>query len=187
MAETLRLHHFLPASRANGPGLRAVIWVQGCTLHCPGCFNPQTHASDTGRLVKVNDLFQQILALGISIEGITVSGGEPLQQIQPVLALLKRVRAETSLSTLMFSGYNREEIERFPAFRELQACLDVLIAGRYDAGKQVATGMISSANQIPLFFSDRYTLADLLAVPPVEVIVSPDGEVLATGVGGIEL
>ncbi|NJO00209.1 MAG: 4Fe-4S cluster-binding domain-containing protein, partial [Anaerolineales bacterium] len=38
----LRLHQFLPQSRVNGPGLRAVLWVQGCSLGCPGCFNPQT-------------------------------------------------------------------------------------------------------------------------------------------------
>ncbi|MCU0780030.1 MAG: radical SAM protein [Akkermansiaceae bacterium] len=40
---TLRLHAFLPRSRANGPGWRSVVWVQGCSLGCPGCFNPQTH------------------------------------------------------------------------------------------------------------------------------------------------
>src|SRR5512146_1753784 len=111
MDEKLRLHHFLPASRANGPGLRAVIWVQGCTLNCPGCFNPQTHSTREGTLVDVNEVFQQILALGTSIEGVTLSGGEPLQQVQPVLALLKRVRKETSLSTLVFSGYTWQEIE----------------------------------------------------------------------------
>src|SRR3972149_712339 len=41
----LRLHALLPRSRANGPGMRAVIWFQGCTRGCPGCFNPETHAS----------------------------------------------------------------------------------------------------------------------------------------------
>jgi anaerobic ribonucleoside-triphosphate reductase activating protein len=186
MAERLRLHHFLPSSRANGPGVRAVIWVQGCTLNCPGCFNPLTHAIDGGTLIDVDELFREILALGDTIEGITLSGGEPLQQMRPALALLKRVRAETALSALVFSGYTRQEIEQFPASRELTACVDVMIAGRYDPTQPLSTGMISSANQVPLFFSDRYTRADLLAVPPAEVILMPDGEVLASGVGGIK-
>ncbi len=187
MDETLRLYHFLPASRANGPGLRAVIWVQGCTLNCPGCFNPQTHATTGGMLVDVNELFQWILALGDSIEGVTISGGEPLQQMRPVLALLKCIRAETSLSALVFTGYTWQEIEQFPAVHELSACVDVLITGRYDPTQALSTGLVSSANQTPIFLSDRYTNADLLAVPPAEVILSPDGEMVASGVGGIKL
>jgi len=187
MAEKLRLHHFLPLSRANGPGRRAVLWVQGCTLNCPGCFNPQTHPVVGGRLVEVEALLTAILALGNSIEGVTLSGGEPFQQMQPVLALLKRIRAETSLSTLVFSGYTWQEIERFPAAHELSECLDLLISGRYDATQPLATGLVSSANQTPIFFSKRYTQADLLSVPVAEVILSPGGELVASGVGGLEL
>lgn len=187
MAEKLHLYHFLPASRANGPGLRAVIWVQGCTLNCPGCFNPQTHTVQGGALIDVDDLFGEIRARKDTLEGITISGGEPFQQMRPVLSLLKRIRAETTLSTLVFSGYTWEEIQRFPAIHELKACVDVLIAGRYDVMQPLSTGLVSSANQVPLFFSDRYTNDDLLSVPPAEVILSPDGEIVASGVGGIEL
>ena len=88
----LRIHAFEPFSRANGPGVRAAIWVQGCSLGCPGCFNPDTHPFAGGELLAVDDLFRRILALGDAIEGITVSGGEPLQQRRPLLALLQRVR-----------------------------------------------------------------------------------------------
>ena len=59
----LRLHHFLPVSQVNGPGRRAVVWVQGCTLGCPGCFNPETHDAGNGNLARVDDLFTQIAAL----------------------------------------------------------------------------------------------------------------------------
>jgi anaerobic ribonucleoside-triphosphate reductase activating protein len=185
--DILRLHHFLPTSRANGPGLRAVVWVQGCTLGCPGCFNPQTHPAQGGERVSVEDLFDQIISLGDSIEGITLSGGEPFQQTCPVLGLLKRVRAETSLSALVFSGYAWEEIQQFPAIDEIRACVDVLIAGRYDSTQALQDGLVSSANQQAVFLTHRYAQADLDAVPPAEVILMPNGEIVASGVGGLDV
>lgn len=185
--ESLRLHHFLPQSRANGPGLRAVVWVQGCTLGCPNCFNPQTHPAQGGERVSVDDLFEQIINLGDSIEGVTLSGGEPFQQIGPVLALLKRLRAETSLSALVFSGYALEEIQQFPAIDQIRACVDVLIAGRYDSAQALQDGLVSSANQQAVFLTRRYTQKDLDSVPTAEVILMPDGELIASGVGGIRL
>src|SRR5689334_12617899 len=111
-SDFLRIHHFLPHSRANGPGVRAVVWVQGCTLGCPGCFNGPTHPAAGGELVSIDSLFAQIATLGDSIEGVTVSGGEPLQQRAGITALLRRIKAETALSMILFSGFSWAEIER---------------------------------------------------------------------------
>ncbi len=94
--DRIRLHHFLPTSRANGPGLRAVIWLQGCTLGCPGCFNPQTHSKKGGDWVSVDQLFSQVMALQSEIQGVTISGGEPLQQMRPLLKLLQRLRVRAN-------------------------------------------------------------------------------------------
>jgi anaerobic ribonucleoside-triphosphate reductase activating protein len=66
----LRVHHFLPLSYANGPGRRAVLWVQGCTLGCPGCFNPETHRNRGGEQVTIDDLFNRFVTLVGVIEGI---------------------------------------------------------------------------------------------------------------------
>ena len=74
------MHHFLAGSRANGPGRRAVIWVQGCSLGCSGCYNPATHDTKSGEWIEVANLLGRIKALNQEIEGITLSGGEPLQQ-----------------------------------------------------------------------------------------------------------
>lgn len=189
--DVLRVHDFLPFSRANGPGERAVIWVQGCTLGCPCCFNPETHPSEGGELVSVQDLFERIVALGDAIKGITISGGEPLQQRQPLLALLCKVRRETSLSILVFTGYTWEEIQRMPDAETLLACVDVLIAGRYDASRPFAAEsdqlLRSSTNQTTHLLSNRYTLADLQAVPAAEVIITAEGEVLASGIASVKL
>jgi len=59
---TLRLHAFLPRSRANGPGWRSVVWVQGCSLGCPGCFNPQTHdRAEAGEVAEVAEVAEPAL------------------------------------------------------------------------------------------------------------------------------
>lgn len=183
----MRVHCFLPFSRANGPGGRAVIWVQGCTLGCPECFNPDTHPLEGGELVSAADLFERVVALGDSIEGITLSGGEPFQQPEALLALLERVRRETWLSVLVFSGYTWDEIRRIPDADALLACVDVLIAGRYDASRRFVPqddgvrALRSSTNQSVHLLTGRYTLADLSSVPPGEVIITTEGEVVVSG------
>ena len=64
----LRVHRFLPHSYANGPGARAVIWVQGCTLGCPGCFNPATHPHAGGELMPIATLFRRIVAASAAFD-----------------------------------------------------------------------------------------------------------------------
>ena len=182
MNELLRLHHLLPSSRANGPGNRAVLWVQGCSLGCPGCFNPHTHAFTGGELVSVAELSQRLISLESRIEGITISGGEPFQQRLPLLALLRRIRQETHLSVLLLSGFTWSEIQQMPDAEGLLAQVDVLLAGRYDAAQHLARDLRGSANKTMHFLTDRYTPADLAAVPPAEVVITPKGELLLSGI-----
>ena len=243
IAMTLRLHHFLPRSRANGPGVRAVTWVQGCSLGCPGCFNPETHAPSGGDVVNLDELCQRILALGDSIEGLTISGGEPLQQCSAVTELLRRIKAEARLSVILFTGFEWEEVMRMaksegrrvggsaresiqasarldavrhanhithgkrshaptlsgshalsfadtptprhpdtPAWPEFLNYVDVLIAGRYDQGQRLARGLRGSTNKTVHLLTDRYTAGDLESVPIAEVMVTPHGELLLSGI-----
>ena len=73
------VHSMLRRSAVNGPGERAVIWLQGCDLGCRGCWNPYSHAFDRGRDRPVEEVGEWILSCA-GIEGVTVSGGEPFQQ-----------------------------------------------------------------------------------------------------------
>jgi len=176
----LRLHAFLPRSRANGPGWRSVVWVQGCSLGCPGCFNPQTHERDeVGEKVGVAEVMEQILAAGT--EGLTVSGGEPLQQAEAVLALLEEARA-AGLSTLLFTGLTWEEIQRLSLAPRIMCCVDVLLAGRYVAEQRVANGLIGSANKTVHLLSSRHTREEIAATPEAEAVILPDGRVIFSGI-----
>ncbi|WP_296895931.1 4Fe-4S cluster-binding domain-containing protein, partial [Thiohalocapsa sp.] len=108
-------------------------------------------------------------------------GGEPLEQARPLLALLRRIKAKSALSVVLFTGYSWAEIQRMPVAREALTYVDVLIAGRYDASQSVREPLRSSANQTLHRLTDRYTEADLQAVPPAEIILTTDGETLLSG------
>jgi anaerobic ribonucleoside-triphosphate reductase activating protein len=153
---------------------------------------------DGGTRVAVAALFRRIVAAGNAegavgtdsadlIKGVTVSGGEPLQQMGAVAALLGRVRRETALSVVLFTGYAWEEVGRMPAAAALLKCVDVLVAGRYDATQRLdeSRDLRSSANQTVHLLTGRYTPADLAAVPPAEAVVAPDGSVVLSGLGGV--
>src|ERR1700687_713770 len=87
------LHAFVPASRANGPGLRAVVYFQGCSLHCEKCWNPTTHKF-RGVEVPVLEVVQRFEEASQfeSLEGATFSGGEPMQQAEALLELMRTFR-----------------------------------------------------------------------------------------------
>src|SRR5881392_2563032 len=119
--------------------------MQGCTLGCPSCFNPTTHDAAGGRIVSVEELAGEMARSGS--EGLSLSGGEPLQQAEAAVALLAAARA-LGMSTLAFSGYTIDEIRALPHGPEVLARLDVLIDGRYVLTERLASGLRGSANQI---------------------------------------
>jgi len=178
----LNLHAILPRSRANGPGLRTVLWFQGCTLGCPGCFNPATHSSEPRLLMPEANLLAQILAAQREIEGITISGGEPLQQPEGLLRLLAGVRASTRLSVLLFSGYTKEEIMQMPFGPAVLSYVDVLIAGRYIHALRLARGLRGSSNQTIHLLTDRYRLEDIEETPTAELSIDLAGTVSISGI-----
>ncbi|HWN69790.1 MAG TPA: 4Fe-4S single cluster domain-containing protein [Haliangium sp.] len=184
------VHAMEPRSRANGPGTRFVIWFQGCSLGCPGCFNPGTHAPGARSLHTpdtVDAVVAQILAQGDAIEGITLSGGEPFEQPDAALALVSAVRARTALSILIFSGYTIEEIRDRPQGPAILAQIDVLVDGRYEARQRLGRGLRGSANQRIHLLGDRYRAGDVEATPEAEIRIDARGQVVLTGVDPLRL
>jgi anaerobic ribonucleoside-triphosphate reductase activating protein len=92
------------------------------------------------------------------------------------------VRQQTALSTVVFTGYTWDEVQRLPHGEALLASVDVLLAGRYDASQRLARGLRGSANKTVHFLTGRYTAADLATVPPAEVIIAPGGIIEMTGI-----
>jgi anaerobic ribonucleoside-triphosphate reductase activating protein len=182
----IRIHNYQSHSSANGPGLRAVLWVQGCLLGCPGCFNPETHAFTGGNLVLASKIVDQIELDSLGLEGVTISGGEPLQQTNSLVELVAGIRQRTALSTILFTGYSWEEVLARPNINHLLPFLDVVIAGRYIAENRVASHLIGSANKTLHFLTSRYTTADFQSVPQAEIFISPTGEIRLSGIDPLQ-
>jgi anaerobic ribonucleoside-triphosphate reductase activating protein len=179
----LRLHAFLPRSRANGPGVRAVIWFQGCRLGCPGCFNPETHASDSLLTIPAIALAEDLASQQSEIEGITVSGGEPLEQPEGLFQLLTALRMATHLSTVLFSGYTLDQTMKMTYGSHILRLVDVLIAGPFLESQRIARGLRGSANQMVHLLTNRYAARDVANTPTGEICIDPSGDIHLTGVG----
>ena len=181
----LRIHRFLPFTRAEGPGNRAWLWVQGCSIHCPGCAVPWTWDAKAGTVVETASLAQQIVAQE-NIEGVTFLGGEPFDQAAALADLGLRVRA-VGLSVMTFTGFELEYIQRANRddWNSLLAVSDLLIDQPFrEELLDLSRPWVGSSNQRYHFLSDRYqhlaselnTMANRL-----EVRLQADGQVLVNG------
>jgi anaerobic ribonucleoside-triphosphate reductase activating protein len=166
------IHGFVAHSQVNGPGVRAVVYFQGCNLGCGSCWNPATHAF-TGLSHAPQDVAKQVAAAHRTrmIEGVTVSGGEPMQQPQDLLNLMRLLKHTwPALSIGMYSGYTERELERGRfwtrdgigqkarqrVWAEIKQHLDFAVLGRFVAARPSKLPMRSSANQILRLFNARY-------------------------------
>jgi anaerobic ribonucleoside-triphosphate reductase activating protein len=185
---SLNLHAVIPSSRVNGPGKRLVVFFQGCRRNCAGCFNPQTHPIKPKNMMtlKIESLFSSYLKP--SIDGITISGGEPFLQSAGLKELLKTARHEKALTTVVYTGFTIEEVL---ASNEMSPCLefiDVLIDGVFDKNKKEPSLLArGSTNQRLHFLTGRYTPSDFYMPGKAEVLIAKDGTITGTGFGTITL
>lgn len=142
----MRVAAVLRESIVDGPGIRTVIFFQGCPRHCPGCHNPSTLPFDGGTQYSVEALADEVIANLTPIHrGITLSGGDPLAQkdelLQFVLLMKKRL---PDLNIWCYTGYVFEEVKDYPVLQYL----DVLVDGPFVmAQRDLNLPFRGSANQ----------------------------------------
>jgi anaerobic ribonucleoside-triphosphate reductase activating protein len=124
----------------------------------------------------------RVQSLPSDVTGITITGGEPLQQIPALTNFLASVRCVTALSVIAFTGYEWNQVRRLSGIKQLIEQLDVLIAGPYRYSQHVGRDLTGSANQRILFFTNHYSPADFISVPEAEVILSAAGTISLTGI-----
>lgn len=174
-------------SISNGPGNRFVLWVQGCPFRCFGCSNQDFLEFRPARQMSVDSIRSLIFAQP-HIEGVTLSGGEPMSQAGALCMLLPDLRA-AGLSVVCFSGYTYAEIlaSADPAQRHLLSLIDVLIDGRYNA-KLPGAGIRGSTNQAAHFLTDRYSPTNTVMMDQKTIELKSKGDaVTVTGVYEAEL
>lgn len=118
-------------SIVDGPGLRFTVFVQGCSHHCPGCHNPQTHDPNGGEETDTETLIAQMKKNPL-LSGMTLSGGEPMEQPEACYELAKAAHG-IWLNVWCYTGYTFEEL--FTKCDEAQIALvdsvDVLVDGAF--------------------------------------------------------
>ena len=146
-----------PRTRVLGPGRRFVIWVQGCCFDCPQCISPAWRAIKPAKLFTIPELSEAILQTS-EIEGITLSGGEPMLQARKLHQLVSRVKAARTLTVICYTGFTLEALREAGAqeVMDLLESIDVLIDGPYIDELNNDSGLRGSSNQRVHFLTGIY-------------------------------
>lgn len=131
----MRYHNITKDDMLNGYGLRVVLWVAGCTHHCPGCHNPITHDVNGGILfdeAAKEEIFAELAK--DYVDGITFSGGDPLHplNVNTIGELVAEINAKFPTKTKwLYTGYLYEDISSLPFI----PMLDVICDGKFEIDK----------------------------------------------------
>lgn len=133
MAYSLRVSGIAPESIVDGPGIRYTVFVQGCPHRCPGCHNPQTHDFFGGRIIRLEEILEEVRENPL-LYGVTFSGGEPFCQAEALFELALGIKG-MGKNLIIYSGYTIErllEMEKLqPYVGNLLRIADTLIDGPY--------------------------------------------------------
>jgi anaerobic ribonucleoside-triphosphate reductase activating protein len=137
-----------------GPGRRIGLWLRGCSKHCSGCLAPELWSPEPYNWLSIEETFDEILRLsqGQQCCGLTVSGGEPFEQIKALNNLCHKL-FPIMPDILIFSGRHREEWENTTDLTHKIACL---IDGPFEESKPCPEAWRGSANQNMIIYSDFF-------------------------------
>ncbi|WDC84076.1 anaerobic ribonucleoside-triphosphate reductase activating protein [Caloramator sp. mosi_1] len=142
----LRIAGINRESLVDGPGIRYVIFSQGCIHNCKGCHNKDTHPLDGGYEVELEKIYNDIIQNRF-IDGVTFSGGDPLIQADKFSVLSKMLK-EKNIHIICYTGYVFEDIIKQKDKRELLNNIDILIDGPFMQEKRtLKKSFVGSSNQ----------------------------------------
>lgn len=125
----IRIAGLVPESFVDGDGIRFAVFMQGCLRNCDGCQNPETHALDGGKIFDTADIIAKFRTNKL-LNGITLTGGEPLLQIDAANELAVAAK-NFGLNVWLYTGYTFEEIWSDTYSTRLLANVDVVVDGAF--------------------------------------------------------
>jgi anaerobic ribonucleoside-triphosphate reductase activating protein len=158
----LNIASYVTQTKALGPGIRAVVWTQGCPLNCAGCIAPAWIP-----FIEANQFTPEELLSKLNIQqidGLTLSGGEPMEQAAGLAELAKLARQIKDINLICFTGYRYERLVNQPPNPGVQSLLrevDVLIDGPYIQSKNDSVGLRGSSNQRIFYLNTRLQESNL--------------------------
>ena len=166
-------------SKVNGPGNRFVLWTQGCSKGCSECFNPETWSTNIYKELSPMQIFE--LIKNFEVDGVTISGGDPLEQEDELLELLMLLSTmRLRKGVILFSGFTRAEISSNFIREQCLKYIDVLIDGRYEKNLKIDFSLRGSSNQEFYSFSNKISSDELHFDQEIE-ISSLEGDIMMTG------
>ncbi len=165
-------------SYTNGPGKRLVVWVQGCTINCKGCFNKKLQPHIAKHLVGPVKFANEIVQLckKYDCEGVTLSGGEPFQQSRALIKFAEIIK-KNNLTVVCFSGYNSTTLlnSKDDSVKSFLNNIDLLIAGPFNSeNKDYKTTWFDDPNKDVIYLSSAYNPKDFYFEEHCEFIVGSD-------------
>lgn len=128
---TIRLAGIVDESFTDGVGIRYTIFTQGCDHKCHNCQNPETWDFAGGKNYDIDKIIEDIKENPL-LDGITLSGGDPMYQTSEVLELAKKIKADTDLNIWLYTGFYYDECVQDKNKLEVLKYIDILVDGVYD-------------------------------------------------------
>lgn len=142
---SLRVIDIVGGTSVDGPGLRTSVYFAGCNHHCPGCHNPQSWDFEGGEAMSVLRIKEIIDDCDFNV---TFSGGDPLMQPVDEMVELARLLKADGRTIWCYTGYSYEYVASRPEYKELLACIDVLVDSPFvESLRDISLRFRGSSNQ----------------------------------------
>lgn len=126
--EKLEVAGWKKTSCDDGPGNRSVLFLQGCSMKCPGCHNPQSHKKGEGIMLEISEVEKNVIR-NCHNKKLTISGGEPLEQWGSLKELVKSLK-QKEFDICIYSGWDKERIPE-----DVFELVDCVKCGNFDYRK----------------------------------------------------
>lgn len=175
----INIAHIEPESYIYAPGKQFVIWVQGCSIHCKGCWNKEMWSFNKKQLLDTDEIIIQILEIN-NLKGVCFLGGEPFDQTKELLFFVNKLK-KYKLGITIYTGYEQNELkEKYQ--KKILKNTDLLISGRYiEALRNTNLQWIGSENQKIIYLTDFYKKQQNNNANYCEINISENGAITMLG------